>query len=50
MVEKRRSLVSGNWKMHEDHLESVKLVQGIAALLNVKHLPLVVRRVNSLGG
>ena len=26
--------------MHEDHLESVKLVQGIAALLSVKHLPL----------
>ena len=40
MVEERRSLVSGNWKMHEDHLESVKLVQGIAALLSVKHLPL----------
>ncbi len=39
MVEERRSLVSGNWKMHEDHLESVKLVQGIAALLSVKHLP-----------
>jgi triosephosphate isomerase len=39
MVEERHSLVSGNWKMHEDHLESVKLVQEIAALLGVTQLP-----------
>jgi len=31
----RGVLVSGNWKMHEDHAEALKFVQELAALLRV---------------
>jgi len=31
--------VSGNWKMHEDHAETQKFVQELAALLRVSGVP-----------
>jgi triosephosphate isomerase len=35
----RRVLISGNWKMHENHFEALKLVQELAALLRVSATP-----------
>ena len=35
----RGVLVSGNWKMHENHFEALKLVQELAALLRASGLP-----------
>ncbi len=39
MSEGRPLLVSGNWKMNENHFESLKLVQELAALLRAGGLP-----------
>ncbi|HVB05885.1 MAG TPA: triose-phosphate isomerase [Acidimicrobiales bacterium] len=35
----RPVLVSGNWKMHENHFEALKLIQELAALLRAKPAP-----------
>jgi len=35
----RGVLVSGNWKMHQDHAEAQKFVQELAALLCVSGVP-----------
>jgi len=35
----RITLVSGNWKMHENHFEALKLVQELAALLRASGVP-----------
>ena len=35
----RGVLVSGNWKMHQDHAETAKFVQELAALLRVSGVP-----------
>jgi triosephosphate isomerase len=37
--DERGLLVSGNWKMNENHFEAVKLVTELAALLRVKGVP-----------
>ena len=39
MVDERRTLVSGNWKMHENHLEALKLVRDLAALFRETSAP-----------
>ena len=39
MSGERGVLVSGNWKMHEDHAETQKFVQELAALLRVSGVP-----------
>jgi triosephosphate isomerase len=35
----RGVLVSGNWKMHEDHVEALEFVHDLAALLRVSGVP-----------
>jgi triosephosphate isomerase len=39
MSDERCTLVSGNWKMHKDHLEALKLVRDLAALFRVTRAP-----------
>ncbi len=39
MPESRELLIAGNWKMNENHFESLKLVQELAALLRAEALP-----------
>lgn len=39
MSDARTILVSGNWKMHENHFEALKLVQELSALLRATELP-----------
>ncbi len=39
MKHARTVLVSGNWKMHDNHFEALKLVQELAALLRAQPLP-----------
>ena len=39
MSAERGILVSGNWKMHENHFEALKLVQELAALLRAGGVP-----------
>ena len=39
MTAKRSKLISGNWKMYENHYESIKLVQELAALLHAQGVP-----------
>lgn len=39
MGDGRKPLVSGNWKMHENHFEALKLVQELAALLRATSVP-----------
>ncbi len=39
MAVARRILVSGNWKMHENHFEALKLVQELAALFRAGGVP-----------
>jgi len=39
VTEARTALVSGNWKMHENHFEALKLVQELAALVRAAALP-----------
>jgi len=39
MTDDRVALVSGNWKMNENHFEALKLVQEIAALVRPAGLP-----------
>jgi len=36
---KRSILISGNWKMYENHYESIKLIQELAALLRAQGIP-----------
>ncbi len=36
MSTKRSTLISGNWKMNENHFESLKLIQELAALLRAQ--------------
>jgi len=33
VVDERDMIVSGNWKMHENHVEALKLVQALGSLL-----------------
>ena len=39
MADERVALVSGNWKMNENHFEAIKLIQELAALLRVRPVP-----------
>ncbi len=39
MGDQRGMLVSGNWKMHENHFETLKFAQELAALLRVSGVP-----------
>lgn len=39
MTAKRPTLISGNWKMNENHYESIKLIQELAALLRAQGVP-----------
>ena len=40
MVDERDMIVSGNWKMHENHVEALKLVQALGSLLRASGLPM----------
>lgn len=39
MNSKRSTLISGNWKMYQNHFESLKLIQELAALLHANGVP-----------
>lgn len=39
MNPKRTVLISGNWKMYENHYESLKLIQELAAMLRAQGVP-----------
>ena len=38
VTSRRRALVSGNWKMHHDHLQAIRTVQDLALRLNAADL------------
>jgi len=40
VVDERDMIVSGNWKMHENHVEALKLVQALGSLLRASGLPM----------